>query len=112
MVRLTDRPAMTIAVDLGRKATKQTKNKTHQASKPTLKCVCVKKKGNHLIYPKSPHPPGPIHPIVIYNYGLEFNQNLDMHISWGWLIGYIPFFQMIPYINFLKAQIMYLLAIL
>ena len=27
MVRLTDRPAMTIAVDLGRKATKQT-NKT------------------------------------------------------------------------------------
>ena len=25
MVRLTDRPAMTIAVDLGRKATKQTK---------------------------------------------------------------------------------------
>ena len=26
MVRLTDRPAMTIAVDLGRKATKQTKN--------------------------------------------------------------------------------------
>ena len=26
MVRSTDRPAMTIAVDLGRKATKQTKN--------------------------------------------------------------------------------------
>ena len=29
MVRLTDRPAMTIAVDLGRKATKQT-NKFHR----------------------------------------------------------------------------------
>ena len=30
MVRSTDRPAMTIAVDLGRKATKQTnKNKTN-----------------------------------------------------------------------------------
>ena len=28
MVRLTDRPAMTIAVDLGRKATKQTKIKS------------------------------------------------------------------------------------
>ena len=27
MVRQTDRPAMTIAVDLGRKATKQTKKK-------------------------------------------------------------------------------------
>ena len=27
MVRSTDRPAMTIAVDLGRKATKQTTNK-------------------------------------------------------------------------------------
>ena len=26
MVKLTDRPAMTIAVDLGRKATKQTNN--------------------------------------------------------------------------------------
>ena len=28
MVRLTDRPAMTIAVDLGRKATKTNKTKT------------------------------------------------------------------------------------
>ena len=30
MVRLTDRPTMTIAVDLGRKATKQTKQQTKQ----------------------------------------------------------------------------------
>ena len=29
VVRLTDRPAMTIAVDLGRKATKPTKKKQH-----------------------------------------------------------------------------------
>ena len=33
MVRLTDRPAMTIAVDLGRKATKQTKQ-TNRAKTP------------------------------------------------------------------------------
>ena len=31
MVRLTDRPAMTIAVDLGRKATKQTNKQNTQA---------------------------------------------------------------------------------
>ena len=37
MVRLTDRPAMTIAVDLGRIATKQT-NKTLQTVKTLVKC--------------------------------------------------------------------------
>ena len=33
MVRLTDRPAMTIAVDLGCKATKQTKNQKKDQTK-------------------------------------------------------------------------------
>ena len=32
MVRLTDRPAITIAVDLGRKATKQTNKQTRVSS--------------------------------------------------------------------------------
>ena len=31
MVRLTDHPAMTIAVDLGRKATKQTREDSYSA---------------------------------------------------------------------------------
>ena len=44
MVRLTDRPAMTIAVDLGRKATKQTKNKQLKIKQIQyeLKCHIVK----------------------------------------------------------------------
>ena len=41
MVRSTDRPAMTIAVDLGRKATKQT-NKTNIPDQRLLKLVCNK----------------------------------------------------------------------
>ena len=36
VVRLSDRPAMTIAVDLGRKATKQTKQKLPLARKRLL----------------------------------------------------------------------------
>ena len=44
MVRRTDRPAMTIAVDLGRKATKQT-NKTNKGlsfSNTEMKLKCQK----------------------------------------------------------------------
>ena len=36
MVRRTDRPAMTIAVDLGRKTTKQTKNYLNLLVKPRI----------------------------------------------------------------------------
>ena len=39
MIRLTDRPAMTIAVDLGRKPTKQTFNQDGQEHVQTLCCV-------------------------------------------------------------------------
>ena len=39
MVRLTDRPAMTIAVDLGRKATKQTNKQTNCSSMQSVKAV-------------------------------------------------------------------------
>ena len=42
MVRGTDRPAMTIAVDLGRKATKQTnKNLCPRISKKAVKMVAA-----------------------------------------------------------------------
>ena len=39
MVRLTDRPAMTIAVDLGRKATKQKKVLNSSSLSPSFKNV-------------------------------------------------------------------------
>ena len=39
MVRLTDRPAMTIAVDLGRKATKQTNKVGDSLPAKSLCCV-------------------------------------------------------------------------
>ena len=39
MVRLTDRPAMTIAVDLGRKATKQYKAADQNTTQKNLVCT-------------------------------------------------------------------------
>ena len=41
MVRLTDRPAMTIAVDLGRKATKQTNKQISLCSRVILLKLAV-----------------------------------------------------------------------
>ena len=52
MVRSTDRSAMTIAVDLGRKATKQTNKKRHvplSHEMARLRCFIDRTKQNSLI---------------------------------------------------------------
>ena len=41
MVRLTDRPAMTKAIDLGRKATKQTNKTNKHSRKPRVACWVI-----------------------------------------------------------------------
>ena len=43
MVRSTDRPAMTIAVDLGRKATKQTNKQTPSLARALIEVVLLSK---------------------------------------------------------------------